>query len=186
MVEWLCHFLCQPYGVWLYLRLKVWSKFRVPGIHFLPIKNSNTVISFYNPGLHFKFNDCHCLHQPLPFKVHFCLTIKLTVIKPGIHCHPNRDLTLVMLNNLRCHADFKFPASQITWSGFLIEIHIFNDKQCRSRSVGTDLDLHCFLRRGMSCLAWEGLNSVVLFCDRDLHSPMILPFFTCILTYRYL
>ena len=34
------------------------------------------------------------------------------------------DLTLVMLNKLRCHAHFKFPANQITWSMFLIEIHI--------------------------------------------------------------
>ena len=30
------------------------------------------------------------------------------------------QLTLVMLNNLRCHAHF-FPANQITWSGFLIK-----------------------------------------------------------------
>ena len=34
-------------------------------------------------------------------------------------------LTLLMLNKLRCHAHFLFPANQITWSGFLIEIHIF-------------------------------------------------------------
>ena len=45
-------------------------------------------------------------------------------------------LTLVMLNKLSCPAHFWFPVNQITWSGFLIEIHIFNDKQCRSRSVG--------------------------------------------------
>ena len=45
-------------------------------------------------------------------------------------------LTLGMLNKLRCYAYFYFPASQITWSGFLIEIHLFNDKRCRSRSVG--------------------------------------------------
>ena len=51
-------------------------------------------------------------------------------------------LTCLMLNKLRCHAHF-FPANQITWSEFLIEIHIFNDKQCRSRSVG------CLLRQGM-------------------------------------
>ena len=41
-----------------------------------------------------------------------------------------------MLNKLRCHAHFLFPANQITWSEFLTEIHIFNDKQCRSKSVG--------------------------------------------------
>ena len=36
-------------------------------------------------------------------------------------------LTLLMLYKLRCHAHFQFPAYQITWSGFSIEIHIFND-----------------------------------------------------------
>ena len=39
---------------------------------------------------------------------------------------------------------------------FLIEIHIFNDKQCRSRSA--DLDLHCLLKQGMSRLAREWLK----------------------------
>ena len=33
------------------------------------------------------------------------------------------NLTLLMLNKLRCHAHFLFPANQITWSGFLIDIH---------------------------------------------------------------
>ena len=45
-------------------------------------------------------------------------------------------LTLVMLNKLRCPAHFYFSANQITWSRLLIQVHIFNDKQCRSRSVG--------------------------------------------------
>ena len=44
------------------------------------------------------------------------------------------SLALVMLNKLRCHAHFQFSASLITWSEFSIEIHIFNDKQCRFRS----------------------------------------------------
>ena len=44
--------------------------------------------------------------------------------------------TLVILNKLRCDAHFQFPANQITWSGVLMESHIFNDKQCRSISVG--------------------------------------------------
>ena len=35
---------------------------------------------------------------------------------------------------------------------------MLNDKQCRSRSVGFDLDLHCVLRQGMSCSAREGLS----------------------------
>ena len=46
------------------------------------------------------------------------------------------SLTLVMLNKLRCHAHFQFSANQITWSRLLIQIHILNGKQCRSRSVG--------------------------------------------------
>ena len=45
-------------------------------------------------------------------------------------------LTLVMLNKLRCHAQFSFSANQIAWSRILILIHILNVKQCRSRSIG--------------------------------------------------
>ena len=45
-------------------------------------------------------------------------------------------LILVLLNKLKCHAHFQFSANQITWSRFLIQIHILNGKQCRSRSVG--------------------------------------------------
>ena len=40
-----------------------------------------------------------------------------------------------MLNKLRCHAHFLFSTNQITWSRLLIQIHILNDKQCKSRSV---------------------------------------------------
>ena len=45
-------------------------------------------------------------------------------------------LTLVLLNKLRCHTYFQFSANQITWSSLLMQIHILNDKQCSSRSVG--------------------------------------------------
>ena len=45
-------------------------------------------------------------------------------------------LTLVLLNKVRCHTRFKFSANQITRSRLLLYIHILNDKQCRSRSVG--------------------------------------------------
>ena len=48
----------------------------------------------------------------------------------------NGALTPVLLNRLRCHTYFQFSANQITWSSLLIQIHILNDKQCRSRSVG--------------------------------------------------
>ena len=44
-------------------------------------------------------------------------------------------LTLLMLNKFRWHAHFKSSANQITWSRLLIQIHILNDKQCRSRSI---------------------------------------------------
>ena len=46
------------------------------------------------------------------------------------------NLTLALLNKLRCHAHFQFTANQITWSRLLIQIHILNGKKCRSRSVG--------------------------------------------------
>ena len=49
-------------------------------------------------------------------------------------------LILAMLNKWSCYAHTKFSANQITWSRFLRQIHILNDKQCRSR---TDLDLQC-------------------------------------------
>ena len=45
-------------------------------------------------------------------------------------------LTLVLLNKLRCLAHFQFSANQNTQSRLLMQIHIFHDKQCRSRSVG--------------------------------------------------
>ena len=58
-----------------------------------------------------------------------CLTRRYAVIEAGI-------LTIVILNKLRCHTHFWFSANQITWSKLLIQIHILNNKQCRSRSVG--------------------------------------------------
>ena len=45
-------------------------------------------------------------------------------------------LTLVMLNKLRCPTHFQILANQITLSRWLKQIHILNDEQCRSRSVG--------------------------------------------------
>ena len=44
-------------------------------------------------------------------------------------------LTLVMLNKLRRHAHFRLSANQITWFILLVQTHILNDKQCRSKSV---------------------------------------------------
>ena len=48
----------------------------------------------------------------------------------------SKNLTLVMLNKLRCQAYLQFSADQITRSRLLIWINILNDKQSRSRSVG--------------------------------------------------
>ena len=52
----------------------------------------------------------------------------------------------------RCHTHFQFSANQTSWSRFLIQIHILNAKQCRSRSIHkpSDLDLHCLQRQGIS------------------------------------
>ena len=53
-------------------------------------------------------------------------------------------LTLVLLNKLRCRTHFYFSANQITWSRLLIQIHILNGKQSRSRCWL----LHGFRRSG--------------------------------------
>ena len=75
-------------------------------------------------------------------------------------------LTLVMLNKLRRHAHFQFSASQITWSRLLTQIHILNDKQCRSRSVGfwrSQLIWIYTVCKGRACpgSAGQGLNRPV-------------------------
>ena len=72
-------------------------------------------------------------------------------------CYSCLFLTFVMPSKLRCHAHFKFPANQVTLSGFLIVNHIFNDKQCRARSVANWSGYTLLLRQGMSCSAREGL-----------------------------
>ena len=87
-----------------------------------------------------------------------------------------------MLNKLRCHAHFWFPANQITWSGFLIEIHIFNDKQCRSRSVtsseanwsGSTL----FAKTGHVVFSKRGVNSGGVLISNCLKIG-ILPYYKC-------
>ena len=35
-----------------------------------------------------------------------------------------------MLSKIRWHAHFQFSANRLTWSGFLIQIHRLNEKQC--------------------------------------------------------
>ena len=63
----------------------------------------------------------------------------------------NINLTLVMLNKLRCHTHFQFSANQITCARLLIKNHILNDKQGRSRSVG-------FWRQGISGFSRTRVN----------------------------
>ena len=83
-------------------------------------------------------------------------------------CKGIDSLTFLMLNKLRCHAHFHFPANQITWSGVLIEIHMFTDKQCRSRSVGffrsQHLDLQCLLRYDVSYLSKKRVKERICTC----------------------
>ena len=69
-----------------------------------------------------------------------------------------RVLTLLMLNKLRCNAHFKFPANQITWSDFLIEIHIFNDKHADPDQLAfSNWSGSTLFAKSRSCSAREGL-----------------------------
>ena len=85
-----------------------------------------------------------CNHCSWWMKFFCCVTCKIFWFcffwflgKAVLHVwHFQVILTLVLLNKLRCHAHFLFSASQITWSGLLLQIRILNGKQCRSRSVG--------------------------------------------------
>ena len=79
-------------------------------------------------------------------------------------------LTLVVLNKFRCHAYFQFSANQITGSRLLIQIHILNDKQRRSRSVGffrSQLIWIYTICKGRICpgTAGQGLTLVLLNLD---------------------
>ena len=62
---------------------------------------------------------------------------------------------------------------------FFIEVHIFYDKQCSSRSAGffktTYLDLHCLLRQGMSCSARVRLRDKthIYHCQMELSVGLI-------------
>ena len=49
---------------------------------------------------------------------------------------------------------------QITWSEFLIEIHIFNDKHCRSRSVGFWSGSTLFAKTGHDKFSKRRVNSM--------------------------
>ena len=83
------------------------------------------------------------------------------------------NLTIFLLNKLRCHTHFSFSANQITWSRLLIQIHILNAKQCSAACMWlsclvalkiwklnwnsadpdqktTDLELHCLQRQSIS------------------------------------
>ena len=65
-------------------------------------------------------------------------------------------LTLVMLNRLRCHTQFKFSANPITLSRLMIQSHIINDSAddaAADLKKPIDLDLHYFQMQGMSGLS---------------------------------
>ena len=66
-------------------------------------------------------------------KALFCLTWPF--IKRFLCYQSKFILTLVMLK--RCHSHFQFSANRITWSRLLIQIHILNGKQCRSRQLAS-------------------------------------------------
>ena len=56
----------------------------------------------------------------------------------------------------------------------MIEIYIFNDKQC---TKPTDLDLHCLLRQSMSCSAREGLIFFLLFYEKIFCEALLMSYF---------
>ena len=61
-----------------------------------------------------------------------------------------------------CHAEYiKMPCPLliVSQSRLLIQIHILNDKRCRSRSVGY-LDLHCLQTQGISGISRTRVNIV--------------------------
>ena len=64
----------------------------------------------------------------------YCLTVCLKMASEI--SEQTKNLTLVLLNKLRCHAHIQFSVNQITRSRFLVQIQILNGKQCRSWSVG--------------------------------------------------
>ena len=78
--------------------------------------------------------NLHWAHILRDISWHCDISLDINNVNICTWAHPN--LTLVLLNKLRCHAYFQFSANQVTWSSLLIQIHILNGKQCRSRSVG--------------------------------------------------
>ena len=92
---------------------------------------------------------CSC-YWIAPDKMHFSVEnngcmLGVIMRKPG----NSNEYPQVFLEGIRkklilnpCHAEMKMPlpllifSQSITWSRLSIQIHIPNDKQCRSRSVG--------------------------------------------------
>ena len=97
------------------------------------------------------------LHFALPLFVLHLIFFGCIDIAPDRGNRKTFFLTLVLLNKLRCHAHFYFPANHITWSRVLIWIHVLKGKQCRSRSA--DLDLHCLQRQDISGFSRTRVNS---------------------------
>ena len=80
---------------------------------------------------------------------------------------PDLDILIfAMLNKLRCHIHFLFSVNQITSCRSLIQIHILNDKQCRSRSVGffrRQLIWICTVCKGRTYLGSAGAGLTTFF-----------------------
>ena len=141
----------------------VWYAGKQTGNHrsYLPCKNDGTYT-----GDAFK-----CANYSRPFCSIFLLLLALVIRywdpeqKRSFNLHL---LTLVMLNKLRCNTHFEFPADQITWSGFLIEIHIFNDKQCRSRWQKVQIRSTLFAKTGHVVFSKRRVNGVQRYRFMDL------------------
>ena len=73
-----------------------------------------------------------------------------------------------MLNKLGYHTHFQFSANQITWSRLLIQCHILNGKQCRSRLIGffrsQPIRIYTVCKDGVYLgSAGQGLNKIYYF-----------------------
>ena len=84
-------------------------------------------------------------------------------------------LTLVMLNKLRCHAHLSYSTNQITPSRLLIQIHILNDKQCRSRSVGFFRSQLIWIYAVCKSRVYQGSVRLGLRVNPKYRRPKVLP-----------
>ena len=76
------------------------------------------------------------------------------------------------------HCETKYHRIWLFCNPFLIEFHIFNDKQCRSRSAGFFRSqliwIYSLLRKGMSCSAREGLITELLLRFLEITGKLVV------------